>query len=112
MPTFAEYVPAVSAAVSDGTRRAYGSYWNRVMEHRGARRLDDGLIAEAIRHTILTWVERNSGYAVARAYVGHADSGSDVGATATYVRASLAEVAAALAALAGEPHPHTTTEGW
>ena len=29
MPTFAEYVPVVSAAVSAGTRRAYGSYWNR-----------------------------------------------------------------------------------
>jgi len=24
-------VPVVSAAVSDGTRRAYGSYWNRVI---------------------------------------------------------------------------------
>ena len=33
MPTFAEYVTLVSAAVSDGTRRAYGSYWNRVVEH-------------------------------------------------------------------------------
>jgi integrase/recombinase XerC len=31
MPTFAEYVPAISAAVSAGTRRAYGSYWNRVV---------------------------------------------------------------------------------
>jgi len=28
VPTFAEYVPIVSAAVSAGTRRAYGSYWN------------------------------------------------------------------------------------
>jgi hypothetical protein len=27
VPTFAEYVPVVSAAVSAGTRRAYGSYW-------------------------------------------------------------------------------------
>jgi len=25
VPTFAEYVPVVSAAVSDGTRKAYGS---------------------------------------------------------------------------------------
>ncbi len=63
-------------------------------------------------HTILTWVERNFGYAVARAYAGHTDSGSEVGATATYVRASLAEAAAALAALTGEPHPLATTEGW
>ena len=36
VPTFAEYVPVVSAAVSDGTRRAYGSYWNRVVEHWAA----------------------------------------------------------------------------
>ena len=64
------------------------------------------------RHTTLTWVERNFGYAVARAYAGHTDSGSETGATATYVRASLAEVAAALAALTGEPHPLATTGGW
>jgi len=41
VPTFAEYVPIVSAAVSAGTRRVYGSYWNRVLEHWGARRLDE-----------------------------------------------------------------------
>src|SRR5882724_9253106 len=41
VPTFAEYVPVVSAAVSDGTRRAYGTYWNRVIEHWGERRLDE-----------------------------------------------------------------------
>src|ERR1019366_3352487 len=39
--TFAEYVPVVTAAVSAGTRRAYGSYWNRVIEHWGDRRLDE-----------------------------------------------------------------------
>src|SRR5437588_1469603 len=41
VPTFAEYVPVVSAAVSAGTRRAYGSYWNRIVEHWGSRRLDE-----------------------------------------------------------------------
>jgi integrase len=41
VPTFAEYVPVVSAVVSAGTRRAYGSYWNRVIEHWGDRRLDE-----------------------------------------------------------------------
>jgi integrase/recombinase XerC len=41
VPTFAEYVPVVSAAVSAGTRRAYGSYWNRVIEHWGTRRVDE-----------------------------------------------------------------------
>ena len=64
------------------------------------------------RHTTLTWVERNFGYAVARAYAGHTDGGSETGATATYVRASLAEVAASLAALTGESHPLATTERW
>ena len=48
---------------------------------------------------------RNFGYAVARAYAGHTDSGNEPGATATYVRATLQEVAAALAVLTGEPHP-------
>ena len=41
MPTFAEYVPVVSAAVSAGTRRAYGSYWNRILEYWGDRHLDE-----------------------------------------------------------------------
>ena len=64
------------------------------------------------RHTTLTWVERNFGYAVAKAYAGHTDTGSDAGATATYVRATTHEVAAALAALTGEPHPLATQERW
>lgn len=41
VPTFAEYVPVVAAAVTAGTRRAYGSYWNRVLEHWGTWRLDE-----------------------------------------------------------------------
>jgi integrase/recombinase XerC len=41
VPTFADYVPVVSATVTEGTRRAYGSYWNRVTEQWGARRLDE-----------------------------------------------------------------------
>jgi integrase/recombinase XerC len=56
-----------------------------------------------LRHTTLTWVERNFGFAVAHAYAGHTDHGGS--ATATYVRANLHEVAAALATLTGEPHP-------
>src|SRR5690349_8277933 len=40
-PTFAEYVPQVSEAVSDGTRRVYGSYWNRIVNKWGQRRLDE-----------------------------------------------------------------------
>lgn len=44
-PTFAQYVPVV-AAVSAGTRRVYGSYWNRVVEHWGERRLDEPTASE------------------------------------------------------------------
>lgn len=57
-----------------------------------------------LRHTTLTWVERNFGYGVARAYAGHTDSGANA-STTTYIRASVQEVARALAALVGEPHP-------
>jgi hypothetical protein len=40
-PTFAEYIPVVSALVSDGCRKAYGSYWNRVVEQWGDRGIDE-----------------------------------------------------------------------
>lgn len=32
VPTFAEYVPIVSAAIGAGTRRSYSSYWKRLVE--------------------------------------------------------------------------------
>ena len=32
VPTFADYIPRVSQAVSDGTRRVYRTYWNRIVE--------------------------------------------------------------------------------
>ena len=41
MPAFAGYVPVVSAAVTGGTRRAYGTCWNRITGQRGTRRLDE-----------------------------------------------------------------------
>ncbi|GAA3381571.1 tyrosine-type recombinase/integrase [Cryptosporangium minutisporangium] len=41
VPTFAQYVPVVAAAVGVGTRRVYSSYWNRVVEQWGERRLDE-----------------------------------------------------------------------
>ncbi|MFI5843919.1 tyrosine-type recombinase/integrase [Catenuloplanes sp. NPDC051500] len=58
-----------------------------------------------IRHTTLTWVERRFGRSVASAYAGHAQGPSHDGTISVYTKASLAEVAAALAALVGEPHP-------
>jgi site-specific recombinase XerD len=57
LPTFAEYVPVVSAAVSAGTRRAYGSYWSRITEHWGSRRLDEPTPSE-IRH-LMTHVKNH-----------------------------------------------------
>src|SRR5260370_42300849 len=45
-PTFAEYAPVVAAAVSPGTRRAYGPYWNRVVQAWGERRIDETLPSE------------------------------------------------------------------
>jgi integrase/recombinase XerC len=41
VPTFTEYIPRVRGAVSDGTPRVYGSYWNRILERWPDRRLDD-----------------------------------------------------------------------
>jgi len=86
------------------TRRRYDSLWNRI-----GRNLEwverQQISAHWLRHTTLTWVERNFGYAVARAYAGHTDPDSHSGQTATYIRASLEEVAQALGAMIGEPHP-------
>jgi hypothetical protein len=53
-----------------------------------------------LRHTTLTWVERHFGYGIARAYAGHTGA-----ATTTYIKAALHEVATALAAMTGQPHP-------
>lgn len=58
-----------------------------------------------LRHSTLTWVERNLSQAVARAFAGHATSAGEGGATATYVNATLQEIAQAVAALTGQPHP-------
>lgn len=86
------------------TYRRYDGLWERLGEVLPWVAVQ-GISTHWIRHTILTWVERNFGYAVARAYAGHNDRRNDAGSTATYVRADLQEVAAALAALTGQPHP-------
>ena len=93
------------------TYRRYDHLWERLGRYLPWVRAQQ-ISMHWIRHTTLTWVERNFGYAVARAYAGHTDGGSDSGATSTYVRASLSEVANALAALTGEPHPLARPEGW
>jgi integrase/recombinase XerC len=86
------------------TRRRYDHLWERIGKHLPWARTQQ-ISTHWLRHTTLTWVERNFGYATARAYAGHTDTSGDTGTTATYVRASLHEVAAALAALTAEPHP-------
>ncbi|MFI9530909.1 tyrosine-type recombinase/integrase [Micromonospora rosaria] len=85
------------------TRRRYDHLWQRL--GRCLPWVETQQISTHwLRHTTLTWVERAFGYAVARAYAGH-NGRSDAGATSTYVRADLFEVAEALVALTGEPHP-------
>ncbi|SHG73223.1 hypothetical protein SAMN05444320_11319 [Streptoalloteichus hindustanus] len=51
IPTFATYIPIVEKAVSEGTRRVYGSYWNRVPERWGHRRIDEPTPSE-IKHLV------------------------------------------------------------
>ena len=85
------------------TARRYDHLWQRVGRQVGWVQTQQ-VSTHWLRHTTLTWVERNFGYAVARAYAGHVGRG-DTGTTATYVRADIHEVAAALAALTSEDHP-------
>jgi integrase/recombinase XerC len=91
------------------TYRRYDHLWERIGRHLPWVRTQQ-ISTHWIRHTTLTWVERHFGYAVARAYAGHASGGSDTGTTATYVTATIHEVAAALSALTGEQHPLATPE--
>lgn len=90
------------------TKRRYDHLWSRLGRHLPWVATQQ-VSTHWLRHTTLTWVERNFGYATARAYAGHAEGGNDAGTTATYVRASVHEVATALAAMTGEPHPLATT---
>jgi integrase len=62
-----------------------------------------GISTHWLRHTTLTWVERHYGYGIARAYAGRTDSTGP--ATTTYIKANLHDVATALAAMTGQPHP-------
>jgi integrase/recombinase XerC len=85
-------------------RRRYDYLWQRIGEHLPWVTVQQ-ISAHWLRHTTLTWVERHFSYAIARAYAGHAGGSSEVGTTVTYVKATLQEVAQAVAALTGEPHP-------
>ncbi len=89
------------------TSRRYDHLWQRLGQHLPWVETQQ-ISTHWIRHTILTWVERRFGFAVAQAYAGHEDHGRGGKTMATYVRAGLPEVAAALAALTGEAHPMAT----
>jgi hypothetical protein len=90
------------------THRRYDHLWQRLGERLpwvAAQQIS----AHWLRHTTLTWIERMFGHAVAREYAGH--TGVDRrDTTAGYTRATLAEVATALATLTGEPHPLAINE--
>src|SRR5438046_9214171 len=88
------------------TYRRYDHLWARIGQHLPWVAVQQ-ISTHWLRHTTLTWVERTFGYGVARAYAGHTEGGSDAGTTTTYIRASIQEVAAALAALTDEPPPLT-----
>jgi integrase len=86
------------------TTRRYDHLWIRIGKHVPWVATQQ-VTAHWLRHTTLTWVERTFGFAVAREFAGHAESSSDAGTTATYVRATLEEIATVVAVLTGEPHP-------
>lgn len=82
------------------TSRRYDTLWKRVREALPwADQL--GISTHWLRHTTLTWVEREFGYAIAHSYAGH---NHDKGTTLIYTRGRDRDVAAALAWLTSEPH--------
>lgn len=83
------------------TRRRYNylaERWQGLLPWAG----ELGVSAHWVRHTAIATVERIAGFGVARAFAGHDAPGET---TTTYIRASLEEVATAVAAMTGEPHP-------
>ncbi|WP_433019087.1 tyrosine-type recombinase/integrase [Kribbella sp. CA-294648] len=85
------------------TKRRYDHLWDRIGRHLPWVATQQ-ISTHWLRHTTLTWVERNYGYATARAFAGHTDAPA-ASTTATYVKATLPEIAQALSTLTGEPHP-------
>ncbi|MCW3844527.1 site-specific integrase [Micromonospora yasonensis] len=86
--------------------RRYDHLWKRIGE-RLPWVATQGISTHWLRHTTLTWVERNFGYGIARAYAGHTDSPGS--STTTYIKADLHDLADALSAMTGQPHPFANT---
>jgi site-specific recombinase XerD len=76
------------------TSRRYDHLWKRLGD-RLPWVAAQAVSTHWLRHTTLTWVERNFGYGIARAYAGHTDSTGP--ATTTYIKADVQAVATALA---------------
>ncbi|WP_328469123.1 site-specific integrase [Actinoplanes sp. NBC_00393] len=85
------------------TRRRYDYLWQRIGKHLPWVATQQ-ISTHWLRHTTLTWVERQFGYAIARAYAGHSGR-SDAGTTSSYIKADVEEVAVALSTLSREAHP-------
>jgi Zn ribbon nucleic-acid-binding protein len=101
------HVRSGARATTDKDRNAAIRQWalDEGIELPGRGRIAGAVpAAHDAKDVAALWVERSFGYAVARAYAGHT-SGENDATTTTYVRANIQEVAAALAALTGEPHP-------
>ncbi|CRK56866.1 hypothetical protein [Alloactinosynnema sp. L-07] len=84
------------------TSRRYDHLWHRIGQQLPWVATQT-ISTHWLRHTTLTWVERHFGYGIARAYAGHTDNTGP--ATTTYIKANLQEVATALTAMTGQPHP-------
>jgi integrase len=83
------------------TRRQVDGVWTRV--RRQVPWADDlGVSSHWMRHYSISSTEQIAGYATAAAHAGHRLLR---GATASYVKVGLPEVAAAFSRLWGEPHP-------
>jgi site-specific recombinase XerD len=85
------------------TSRRYDHLWHRLGTHLPWIAAQN-ISTHWLRHTTLTWVERHYGYGIAAAYAGHAPTHHDH-VTTTYLHADLPDLATALAAYTGEPHP-------
>jgi integrase/recombinase XerC len=62
-PVFADYIPRVAQAVTDGTRRAYSPYWKRVASEWATRSLTDVTaldISQLAERTRATAVQRRN----------------------------------------------------
>jgi integrase len=87
------------------TTRRHDHLWHRLGVHLPWIHTHN-ISTHWLRHTTITWVERHHGYGIARAYAGHTDTRT--APTTTYIRAQLPEIATALSALTGGPHPLAT----